>query len=263
MGIDARGKLMTLNTKVRALQFMNHLFAVYGIWLMIITGQYHWLWVVLISYLLIGPINISVTLHRLLTHKSFETYDWLEKTMSYLTVFSTLGPTITWVGLHRYHHANPDTETDPHSPYDNGKLTARKIFSAWTGYGWEIPQIPSKFVRDIIIQKHHKFILENYFKIIFIGLFLLFLINPLLPLYVYFIPTVMAFHGVNMINICGHAHGYRDFDTNDKSTNSWITQIIAFEGWHNNHHHKPSAWNMSVKWWEVDPLSWVVRLIKK
>ena len=254
---------MNLNTKVRLLQLINHLFAVYGIWLLFSTEQYYWLWVILVSYLVIGPINISITLHRLLTHRSFETHTWLEKFMSYLTVFSTLGPTVTWVGLHRYHHTTPDTELDPHSPYDNGKLTARKIFSAWTGYGWTIPQIPSKYVRDIITQPHHKFILNNYFKIIFITLGILFLINPMLPLYVYFIPTVMAFHGVNMINVLGHAHGYRNHETRDKSTNSWLAQIIAFEGWHNNHHNKPYAWNMREKWWEIDPMSWIVRLIKK
>ena len=254
---------MNLNSRVRSLQLINHLFAIYGIWYIISTQQYFWLWVVLAAYMVIGPINISVTLHRLLTHRSFKTYDWLEKALSYLTVFSTLGPTITWVGLHRYHHFKPDTDSDPHSPYDHGKLTAKKIFSAWTGYNWPIPQIPSKFVRDIIIQPHHKFILNNYFKIIFVTLILLFFINPLLPLFLYFIPTCLAFHGVNMINVFGHAHGYRNHDTADRSTNSWITQIIAFEGWHNNHHNKPSAWNMSEKWWEIDPMSWVVRLIKK
>lgn len=254
---------MNLNTKVRTLQLANHLFAAYGIWYIFSTQQYGWLWVILASYMVIGPINISITLHRLLTHRSFKTYNWLEKAMSYLTVFSTLGPTVTWVGLHRFHHANPDTANDPHSPYDNGKLTARKIFSAWTGYGWPIPQIPSKFVRDIITQPHHKFILNNYFKIIFVSIIVLFFINPVLPLFVYFIPTCLAFHGVNMINICGHAHGYRNHETPDRSTNSWITQLIAFEGWHNNHHHKPSAWNMSEKWWEIDPMSWIVRLIKK
>lgn len=254
---------MSLNTKVRLLQFVNHLFAICGIWLIVSTGQYYWIWAILASYFVIGPISISITLHRLLTHRSFETYSWLEKALSYLTVFSTLGPTITWVGLHRFHHANPDTEVDPHSPYDNGKLTVKKVFSAWTGYGWKIPQIPSKFVRDLLGNKTHKFILNNYFKIIFVTVAVLFLINPMLPFVVYFIPTVMSFHGVNMINICGHSHGYRNHDTRDRSTNSWITQLIAFEGWHNNHHYKPNAWNMREKWWEIDPLSWIIRVIKK
>lgn len=254
---------MNLNLRVRTLQLINHLFALYGVWYMISTQQYFWLWVILAAYMVIGPINISITLHRLLTHRSFKTYSWLEKVLSYLTVFSTLGPTVTWVGLHRYHHANPDTVSDPHTPYENDKLTAKKIFSAWTGYGWPIPQIPSKYVRDMITQPHHKFILNNYFKIIFVTVGILFIINPVLPLFVYFIPTCLSFHGVNMINVLGHAHGYRNHATSDRSTNSWIAQLVAFEGWHNNHHHKPSAWNMSEKWWEIDPMSWIIRLIKK
>ena len=256
---------MNLNTKVRTLQAVNHLFALLGLYLIWATSSWALLWVVFISYLILGPFNISVTLHRMLTHRAFETNPTLAKAMSYLTVFSTLGPTVTWVGLHRYHHAYPDTATDPHSPYDTalGRNTFKKAFSAWTGIGWKIPQIPSKFVRDLLAVDYHKTILNHYFKIIFAGIVLLFLIDPMLPLYAYFIPSVLAFHGVNMINIFGHGQGYRNFDTKDRSTNSWITQVLTLEGWHNNHHYKPSAWNMSEKWWELDPLSWIVRIIKK
>ena len=254
---------MKLNSKVRLLQLTNHLFAGYGIWLMITTGAYQWLWTILICYVILGPISISITLHRLLTHRSFTTFSWLEKFMSWLSVYSTLGPTVTWVGLHRYHHLSTDTQSDPHSPYDNGKLTIKKIISAWTGYDWPIPQIPTKFVRDIIAQPHHKFILNNYFKIIFITVSVLFIINPILPLYVYFIPACLVFHSTGIINVLGHAHGYRNHETNNRSTNSWITQLLTGEGWHNNHHHKPSAWNMREKWWELDPMSWIIRLIKK
>jgi stearoyl-CoA desaturase (delta-9 desaturase) len=232
---------------------------------MIATGSWFWLWVILPAYFILGPFNISVTLHRLLTHKAFKTHDYLAKFLSYLTVYTTLGPTVTWVGLHRYHHTHPDTVTDTHSPYDTakGRVTARKAFSAWTGIGWEIPQIPSKFVRDMLVVDYHKTILNHYFKIIFAGVFLLFLIDPMLPLYAYAIPSVMAFHGVSMINVLGHSRGYRNFETKDRSTNSWITQLLTLEGWHNNHHHNPAAWQMGEQWWELDPLSWIIRIIKK
>ena len=99
---------MNLNTKVRLLQLFNHIMTIIGIYFY----DSSWLWVILVSYFILGPWNISVTLHRLLTHRSFKTYNWLEKFMSFLTVYTTLGPTITWAGLHRYHHSYPDTETD-------------------------------------------------------------------------------------------------------------------------------------------------------
>lgn len=249
---------MNLNTKVRLLQLFNHIMTIIGIYFY----DSSWLWVILVSYFILGPWNISVTLHRLLTHRSFKTYNWLEKFMSFLTVYTTLGPTITWAGLHRYHHSYPDTETDTHSPWDNGKLTFRKAFSAWTGIGWEIPSIPIKFVKDLYRDSFHRFLMDNYFKIIFITLVILFIIDPLLPFYVYFIPSVLAFHGVSMINVLGHCDGYRNYDTKDKSTNSWITHLLTFEGLHNNHHGKPNSYYMGVRWYEFDILGSLIKLIK-
>lgn len=256
---------MNLNQRVRTLQAVNHVLAIGGLYYMIATGAWAWLWVILAAYFILGPFNISVTLHRMLTHRAFETHPALAKFMSYLTVYTTLGPTITWVGLHRYHHANSDSSTDTHSPYDTeqGRNTLAKAFSAWTGIGWRIPQIPSKFVRDMLSVDYHKTILNHYFKLIFAGVLILFLIDPLLPLYAYAIPSVLAFHGVSMINILGHWQGYRNFETRDHSTNSWITHLLTLEGWHNNHHHRPNAWRMGERWWELDPLSWIVRIIKK
>jgi stearoyl-CoA desaturase (delta-9 desaturase) len=35
------------------------------------------------------------------------------------------------------------------------------------------------------------------------------------------------------------------------------------EGWHNTHHAKPYLWNQGIKWWEFDPPSWIIRVIKK
>ena len=246
---------MSFNTKVRLFQIFVQVMGIYSLYYLFSTDNYYWLWVTLPAYILIGPVSIGLTLHRLLTHKTFKTYNWLENVLSFLTVYCTLGPSVTWVGLHRYHHANSDTELDPHSPKHGA-------FKAWTGYGWRIPQIPLAYVKDMMKKPLHKFMLNHYFKILIISILVLTIINPVLVLFVYFLPCALAFHGVNMINVLGHMHGYRNFDTDDQSTNSWITHILTWEGLHNNHHKYPGSWNNQVKWWELDPLSWIVRLIR-
>jgi stearoyl-CoA desaturase (delta-9 desaturase) len=61
-----------------------------------------------------------------------------------------------------------------------------------------------------------------------------------------------------------HYHGYRNHNTNDCSTNSWISTLITYgDGWHNNHHYNPSNFTTQEKWWEIDPAGWIIRLIKK
>ena len=94
---------MNLNTKVRLLQTFNHLATIPAVSYAVYTQQYYLLVIAFVSWLVIGPISSVITLHRLLTHRSFKTYEWLEKSLSYVSVISTVGPTISWVALHRQH----------------------------------------------------------------------------------------------------------------------------------------------------------------
>jgi stearoyl-CoA desaturase (delta-9 desaturase) len=245
-----------MNTKIRLLQLFNNLVAVFGIWYVFSTSNYHWLLVSLASYVVIGVISLVVTLHRLLSHRSFKTYDWLENILVFLTVFSTVGPTIAWVGLHRYHHATSDTDRDPHSPHNS-------IFKVWSGYGWQIDDIPLSLTKDLFRKPLHRFIYNNYFKIIIFTILILIAIDPLLSVFLYFLPATMTFHGIGIVNVFGHMHGYRTYETTDKSTNSWIANLVSFgDGWHNNHHNNPGNYRSGEKWWEWDLCASFIKMIK-
>ena len=254
---------MSLNIKVRLLQLFCHIMSVIGIVYIIQSQEYYWILVSLISWFVLGHVCTIITLHRLLTHRSFETYVWLETTLSFLSTYSTVGPSISWVALHRMHHANADKVYDPHSPYVSGKLNLYQAFKVFIGYDWHIPNIPIKFVKDLMRNRVHKFIFEHYFKIIFGTLFVLFLINPLLILFMYCIPVTLLVIAIGAVNVLGHGHGYRNYDTNDHSTNSWIVNLITLgEGWHNNHHNKPTNYYIGDKWYEWDLIGRMINLIK-
>ena len=65
-----------------------------------------------------------------------------------------------------------------------------------------------------------------------------------------------------VVNGMGHAHGYRNFDCPDASTNlvPWGI-LIGGEELHNNHHTFASSARMSVKWYEFD-VGWMyIRLL--
>lgn len=245
-----------MNLKIRLLQLFNHVIALVGIVYVISASEYKWLLVSLASYMVIGVISVVVTLHRMLSHRSFKTYTWLENILIFLTIYSTLGPTIAWVGLHRYHHATSDTDKDSHSPH-NG------IVSAWTGYGWHVENIPLSYTKDLFRSQYHRWIYNNYFKVIFITVFVIVMINPLLAVFIYFIPATLTLHGTSIVNVLGHMHGYRNYETSDKSTNSWIANLVSFgDGWHNNHHAHPSNYRTGKKWWEWDLCATLIDLIK-
>ena len=62
-----------------------------------------------------GMFGITVCYHRMLTHKSFETFKiirWFHLFCASLTLQQ--GP-LSWVRIHRAHHAHSDTDFDPTS----------------------------------------------------------------------------------------------------------------------------------------------------
>jgi len=76
--------------------------------------------------------------------------------------------------------------------------------------------------------------------------------------------TVITWHVTWSVNSLSHIWGRQSFKTNDLSMNNPLVGVLAFgEGWHNNHHADPSQWNQTIKWWELDPTSWIIKLIKK
>ena len=63
----------------------------------------------------------------------------------------------------------------------------------------------------------------------------------------------IPFWAAGVINGLGHWFGYRNTNTNDKSTNIVpIGLIIGGEELHNNHHKNPASTKLSEKWFEFD-----------
>ena len=254
---------MNLNTKVRLLQGFNHVVTVPAVIYAVYTQQYYLFAIAAISWLIIGPISSVITLHRLLTHRSFKTYPWLETILSYISVISTVGPTMSWVALHRQHHAQSDREGDPHSSWADGKFNFKEAIKVWLGYDWKVPAIPVRYIKDLMRSPTHKFIFKHYFKIIFAFSAVLLLIDPALWLFAYVVPASMTVHLIGVVNVLGHYHGYRNHETKDHSSNSWIANIVSLgEGWHNNHHAKPANYHTGEKWWEWDLMGSLIKLIK-
>ena len=71
--------------------------------------------VLAIMYVITG-LGITIGYHRLLTHRSFQTYKPVEYLFATLGSMAVQGPVIAWVADHRKHHAHTDEEGDPHSP---------------------------------------------------------------------------------------------------------------------------------------------------
>jgi stearoyl-CoA desaturase (delta-9 desaturase) len=260
---------MTFNFKIRLLQLINHVLAIIGIWLATLNGQLNLLWLSLLFYVLLSPIGIACGMHRLLSHGSYKTSRLWEIVLSILSIYATVGSTITWVALHRLHHVTAEKPNDPHSPYvgrganEQLKFSYWQAFKSWVGF-WNVVHISPRYAIKLIHDPFHAFIHKHYFKIIAITCVGLAVINPWLVLFVYLIPACLSLHATSVISVIAHIHGYKTHKINDESRNSWISSFVTLgDGWHNNHHANPSNWTTQEKWWEIDPCGWLIYLIKK
>ena len=80
-----------------------------------------------------------------------------------------------------------------------------------------------------------------------------------------FVRIAFVFHSTWLVNSATHRWGYRNYETDDHSTNSlWVALLTFGEGWHNNHHQDQLAANHGVRWYEkmLDPTYLVIRLME-
>src|SRR5579872_4813512 len=87
------------------------------------------LFVAAILWWVSGSLGIGMAYHRLLTHRGYKTYKWVEYFLTLCGTLALEGGPFFWVATHRVHHQNTDKEGDPHSPNDGG---------FWSHMGWII-----------------------------------------------------------------------------------------------------------------------------
>lgn len=245
------------NTQIKSLQLVNILLSIIGICYLVVDFSIGYFSTFIVSFLIFGVIGANAGYHRYFSHRTYKTSRPVEILLAVTGTLATLGSIISWVALHRYHHLHADTEKDPHSPRHIG------WWKAYT-YDWNRADISKKLIRDVVQDPLIVFLHRNYFKIIFLYVILLILINPWLVIFAYAMPATGCLNGVAAVTVIGHIHGYTNHKINDSSKNSWIANIMSLgEGWHNNHHARPYQWKQGENWWEIDPPSQFIKLVKK
>ena len=200
-----------------------------------------------------GSLGIGIGYHRLLTHRGYKTYKWVEY---FLTVCATLaleGGPFFWVATHRVHHQTSDKPGDPHSPRDGGFwahvgwiITGRALHNHSTAL---LPYIP-----DLRKDKFHTWISRwHWLPITILGVVLLAIGGWTFVMWGIFLRTVVGLHATWLVNSATHIWGSRRFATRDLSTNNFLVALFTFgEGWHNNHHAHPTSAAHGLRWYEID-----------
>jgi stearoyl-CoA desaturase (delta-9 desaturase) len=164
-----------------------------------------------------------------------------------------------WAAVHRKHHVAVETKDDPHSPIVHGikkvVFTGTELYRegardlqlvAQYGFG-----TPDDWIERQIYRPH------SWVGMTFL-LVLNFVLFGLLGITMWAVQLMwLPVFAAGIINGVGHWKGYRNFHTDDASTNiiPWGL-LIGGEELHNNHHAFAMSAKFSIRPWEFD-LGWL------
>jgi len=206
-------------------------------------------------------IAVTIYFHRDQAHRSVDLHPVVRHICRFWLWLNTGASTRQWVGVHRKHHAHCEKEGDPHSPRLFGLkkvlLEGAELYRAEAGKRETIEKYAKGTPNDWL--ENH---LYDHPRGSYLGISLMIVADLVL----FGVPGIImvALQLANMpvlaagvINGLCHAKGYRNFETDDASTNLWpIAVFIAGEELHNNHHAFPTSARFSMRRHEID-MGWL------
>ena len=216
-------------------------------------------WIICGALYVIRMFGITAGFHRYFSHRSFKTSRGFQFFLAFLGQSSAQRGVLWWAATHRYHHKHSDTEQDVHSPVQHGLWYSHVL---WI-FSKQGRAADFSLIKDF--RKYPELVwLEKWERLppILLGV-LVWAVAGWSGLFVgFFLSTVFLFHGTFTINSLSHVFGKQPYVTGDSSRNNLFLAIITLgEGWHNNHHHFPSATPQGFHWWQIDVTYYVLKVL--
>jgi len=222
---------------------------------------FSWLQVLSVTLVLthITIASVTIYLHRHSAHRALDLHPLVSHFFRFWLWLTTGQVTKQWTAIHRKHDAKCEQDEDPHSPHVHGIKTVLLT-------GAELYRKESKNLDTLARYGHgtpDDWVERNvYTRFSWQGVALMLIIDLTLfgalgltvwAVQMMWIPVTAA----GIINGAAHYWGYRNFESQDASTNisPWGI-LIGGEELHNNHHTYPTSAKLSVKPYEFD-IGWM------
>lgn len=170
--------------------------------------------------------------------------------------------------MHRLHHAHTDTELDPHSPSNSSNIFAM-MWDTRTAYQQILHNkvdVETKYTKNLpewgwFDRFANSTLSRLLWVAVYVAFFIVFATNPYQYLLLPIVVTMGAFHGA-IVNWFAHKYGYINFRLRNTAMNLLFVDVLMLgESYHNNHHKHPSSVNFGQRWFEIDPVYHVIRLL--
>ena len=230
----------------------------------LVSGLTGWSWGQIVLYFLVVTqltiFSVTLYLHRSQAHRGVDFHPVLAHFFRFWSWLTTSMITREWAAIHRKHHAKCETPEDPHSPQVFGLRTvlgrgvelyraARADRESIEKYGKGCP--------DDWIERHLYTPYATFGPVLMLVVSLA--LFGVLGVAVWALQMIwIPFWAAGVVNGLGHWWGYRNFETDDTSTNltPWAF-FIGGEELHNNHHAFPSSSRFALRRFEFD-IGWSV-----
>ncbi|KAJ8718941.1 hypothetical protein PYW07_016497 [Mythimna separata] len=225
-----------------------HVFALWGLAL-VITGTVSWktsLWTICVLY--IGSEGVTIGAHRYYTHRSFKATPLLRAILVTTQTLAGQNSMFIWCRDHRLHHRYSDTDGDPHNSKRGfffchmGWLMCKKHpYVIQLGRRIDLSDLQADWM--VMFQKKYYYVLY-----LLLAIYLPVCVPVLYfgetwwnsLLVSYFARYVCELHGTWFVNSIAHLYGTRPYDQNLQPVESWFVSFLSLgEGWHNYHHAFP------------------------
>lgn len=216
-------------------------------------------WVCIALFFIISPLGVTLTYHRLLSHRAFKVPQWLEYVLATVGALTGQGPVLLWVAEHRLHHRYSDTIHDPHSARHGGFWWSHMTHLFYKKDFEENKHEWMRYIPDLTSHRYYFFLSKYNFFIALSIVPVLYLLGGIpFVMWGVFMRIALMLHVTWFVNSATHRWGYRNFDTKDESRNIWwVALLAAGEGWHNNHHAQSNCAAHGRTKWEFD-LTWQI-----
>lgn len=213
--------MLTANTLLFS-QIIAHISLV---WLVFYGSLYMWA-VTIFIFFLNGCLGMTMTYHRLLSHRSWNAPKWLEYTFAYLAGIGLTGSAISWVSVHRKHHRFTDQEEDPHSPKYKGWFYCHFL----SMYSDVEPKYAVDLLRQPFYNNQHRY----YFLYAILWGITMCLVfwDPYALIYAWLAPAAILWNAGSTIVSVSHRK-------NTVFNDTILGLLVWGEGYHKNHHDFP------------------------
>lgn len=217
-------------------------------------------------------IGALLVYHRFFSHRAFKTSRAFALVLALVGITSGQGGPIFWAAHHRSHHKTCESAGDVHSPLEYGgslhpllrflHAQGGYLFTHRVGepYGASVADW-TRYPEIVLVDKLAPWLFLS------LGPFVYVTCGPATFAYCYCGATFCSWNAVQLVNSVCHMHGDRKYATPgtpecEARNIWWLWPVMLGANWHSNHHAFPRCGREGFEWWEIDPLYYVLCVLR-